>query len=90
MVILRHTFHLLIFLIATFCVNEFATYAQSDDTGSKPGDNVEGVLKTGRVVVGALIRDGASLIELRVGSGKDRCPSGPTTRWQRSSAPALL
>lgn len=72
MVNLRHTIHLLIFLIATFCVYEYATHAQSDDTGLKPGDNVEVVLKTGRVVVGALIRDGSSLIELRVGSGKVR------------------
>jgi len=44
--------------------------AQTDGEALKPGDRVEIVLKAGRTVTGALIRDSASLIELRSGSGR--------------------
>ncbi|HAA78162.1 TPA: hypothetical protein DCE37_23950 [Candidatus Latescibacteria bacterium] len=47
-------------------------FSQASGESLQPGDRVEIVLKAGRTIVGNLIRDGATLIELRVGSGKVR------------------
>ncbi len=72
MLIFRHTSLLLYLLLVTVVATGTILNAQPDDGEVKPGDRVEIVLKAGRTVIGSLIRDGATLIELRVGSGKVR------------------
>ncbi|HCK11136.1 MAG: hypothetical protein CME21_05640 [Gemmatimonadetes bacterium] len=46
--------------------------AQTDVATLTPGDRIEIVLKAGRTVIGSLIRDSPTRVELRVGSGKVR------------------
>ena len=72
MVLLRHTIFLFIFLAGTFGVHGFSIQAQSEEATLKPGDRVEIVLKAGRTIVGDLVRDSPSQIELRIGTGKVR------------------
>jgi iron(II)-dependent oxidoreductase len=70
MVIFRQTICLLFVLGLVFWVASDTVRAQNDGEERKPGDRVEIVLKAGRTVAGNLIRETASLVYLRSGSGK--------------------
>jgi formylglycine-generating enzyme len=68
----RASIPILALFFAVLASHGTGTFAQADDAELKPGDTVEIVLKAGRTVIGTLIRDSATQIELSVGSGRVR------------------
>ena len=67
-----HLLTLTLILLLGLTVSDTTIYGQPNNGTLAPGDRVEIVLKAGRTVVGSLVRNDATTIELRVGSGKVR------------------
>lgn len=67
----RFTMLILTLMLTALAFRAGELPAQTDQA-LQPGDRVEIVLKAGRTVVGTLVRDAATVIELTVGSGKVR------------------